>query len=90
MGNSTIFNRKTSKVYGNESYFFNFKVLHHPNVFLQPKKRRIQEYDWNDLPGVIIHNLLHDFAPVTLLMVCQSGTNKVILFHSILARIVTI
>lgn len=78
MGNPIIFNRKTSKVYVNESYFFNFKVLHHPKVFLQPKKRRIQEYDWNDLHGVIIHNLLRDFAPVMLLMVCQSGTNKVI------------
>ncbi|WP_141674889.1 DUF6708 domain-containing protein, partial [Gilliamella sp. App4-10] len=44
-GSPIIFNRKTGKVYVNESYFFNFKVLRRPAVFLQPKKRRIKEYD---------------------------------------------
>ena len=78
MGNPIIFNRKTGKVYVNENYFFNFKVLHNPKVFLQPKKRRIQEYDWNDMHGVVNHNLLRSMAPATLLMVCQSGTNQVI------------
>ena len=78
MGNPIIFNRKTGKVYVNENYFFNFKVLHNPKVFLQPKKRRIQEYDWNDMHGVVNHNLLRGMAPATLLMVCQSGTNQVI------------
>ncbi|WP_141670320.1 DUF6708 domain-containing protein, partial [Gilliamella sp. Choc4-2] len=31
-GSPIIFNRKTGKVYVNESYFFNFKVLRHPAV----------------------------------------------------------
>ncbi|MWP48157.1 DUF6708 domain-containing protein, partial [Gilliamella sp. Pas-s27] len=30
LGSPIIFNRKTGKVYVNESYFFNFKVLRHP------------------------------------------------------------
>ncbi|MFQ1056142.1 DUF6708 domain-containing protein [Gilliamella apicola] len=73
-----IFNRKTGKVYVNESYFFNFKVLRHPKVFLQPKKRRIQEYDWNDMHGVIIHNFSRNALTSTVLMVCQPGTHQVI------------
>ncbi|MBI0032254.1 hypothetical protein H3S75_13530, partial [Gilliamella sp. B14384G15] len=32
LGSPIIFNRKTGKVYVNESYFFNFKVLRHPKV----------------------------------------------------------
>ncbi|OTQ01855.1 DUF6708 domain-containing protein [Gilliamella apicola] len=78
LGSPIIFNRKTGKVYVNESYFFNFKVLRHPKVFLQPKKRRIQEYDWNDMHGVIIHNFSRNALTSTVLMVCQPGTNQVI------------
>ena len=77
-GSPIIFNRKTGKVYVNESYFFNFKILRHPKVFLQPKKRRIQEYDWNDMHGVIIHNFSRNALTSTVLMVCQPGTNQVI------------
>ena len=78
LGSPIIFNRKTGKVYVNESYFFNFKVLRHPKVFLQPKKRRIQEYDWNDMHGVIIHNFSRNALTSTVLMVCQPGTYQVI------------
>ncbi|OCG47460.1 hypothetical protein A9G34_00315 [Gilliamella sp. Choc4-2] len=77
-GSPIIFNRKTGKVYVNESYFFNFKVLRHPAVFLQPKKRRIKEYDWDDLHGVIIHNMSRNALSSTVLMVCQPGTHQVI------------
>ncbi|OCG54179.1 hypothetical protein A9G36_08820 [Gilliamella sp. Choc6-1] len=77
-GSPIIFNRKTGKVYVNESYFFNFKVLRHPSVFLQPKKRRIKEYDWDDLHGVIIHNMSRNALSSTVLMVCQPGTHQVI------------
>ena len=76
LGNPIIFNRKTGKVYVNESYFFNFKILRHPKVFLQPKKRRIQEYDWHDMHGVIVYNGARLSA--TVLMVCQPGTYQVI------------
>ena len=78
LGSPIIFNRKTGKVYVNESYFFNFKILRHPKVFLQPKKRRIQEYDWNNMHGVIIHNFSRNALTSTVLMVCQPGTNQVI------------
>ena len=78
LGSPIIFNRKTGKVYVNESYFFNFKVLRHPKVFLQPKKRRMQEYDWNDMHGVIIHNFSRNALSSTVLMVCQPGTHQVI------------
>ena len=78
LGSPIIFNRKTGKVYVNENYFFNFKVLRHPKVFLQPKKRRIQEYDWNDMHGVIIHNFSRNALTSTVLMVCQPGTHQVI------------
>ncbi|OCG22007.1 DUF6708 domain-containing protein [Gilliamella sp. App4-10] len=77
-GSPIIFNRKTGKVYVNESYFFNFKVLRHPAVFLQPKKRRIKEYDWDDLHGVVIHNMSRNALTSTVLMVCQPGTHQVI------------
>ncbi|WP_085248271.1 DUF6708 domain-containing protein [Gilliamella mensalis] len=77
-GSPIIFNRKTGKVYVNESYFFNFKVLRHPAVFLQPKKRRIKEYDWDDLHGVIIHNMSRNALTSTVLMVCKPGTHQVI------------
>ncbi|MWP47948.1 DUF6708 domain-containing protein [Gilliamella sp. Pas-s27] len=78
LGSPIIFNRKTGKVYVNESYFFNFKVLRHPAVFLQPKKRRIKEYDWDDLHGVVIHNMSRNALTSTVLMVCQPGTHQVI------------
>ena len=78
LGSPIIFNRKTGKVYVNESYFFNFKILRHPKVFLQPKKRRIQEYDWNDMHGVIIHNFSRNALTSTVLMVCEPGTHQVI------------
>ena len=77
-GSPIIFNRKTGKVYVNESYFFNFKILRHPKVFLQPKKRRIQEYDWNDMHGVIIHNFSRNALTSTVLMVCEPGTHQAI------------
>jgi hypothetical protein len=77
-GSPIIFNRKTGKVYVNESDFFNFKILRHPAVFLQPKKRRIKEYDWDDLHGVIIHNMSRNALTSTVLMVCQPGTHQVI------------
>jgi hypothetical protein len=77
-GSPIIFNRKTDKVYVNESDFFNFKFLRHPAVFLQPKKRRIKEYDWNDLHGVIIHNMSRNALSSTVLMVCQPDTHQVI------------
>ncbi|OCG18839.1 hypothetical protein A9G24_11405 [Gilliamella sp. App6-5] len=77
-GSPIIFNRKTGKVYVNESDFFNFKFLRHPAVFLQPKKRRIKEYDWDDLHGVIIHNMSRNALTSTVLMVCQPGTHQVI------------
>ncbi|OCG18838.1 hypothetical protein A9G24_11400 [Gilliamella sp. App6-5] len=77
-GSPIIFNRKTGKVYVNESDFFNFKFLRHPAVFLQPKKRRIKEYDWDDLHGVIIHNMSRNALSSTVLMVCQPGTHQVI------------
>ncbi|OCG42504.1 hypothetical protein A9G28_05015 [Gilliamella sp. Fer1-1] len=77
-GSPIIFNRKTGKVYVNESDFFNFKFLRHPAVFLHPKKRRIKEYDWDDLHGVIIHNMSRNALSSTVLMVCQPGTHQVI------------
>jgi hypothetical protein len=77
-GSPIIFNRKTGKVYVNESDFFNFKILRHPAVFLQPKKRRIKEYDWDDLHGVIIHNMSRNALSSTVLMVCQPDTHQVI------------
>ncbi|OTQ56244.1 DUF6708 domain-containing protein, partial [Gilliamella sp. A7] len=75
-GSPIIFNRQTGKVYVNESYFFNIKVRRHPKLFLQPKKRRIQEYDWHDMHGVIVHN--GPYFVATVLMVCQPGTYQVI------------
>ena len=75
-GSPIIFNRQTGKVYVNESYFFNFKVRRHLKLFLQPKKRRIQEYDWHDMHGVIVHN--GPYFVATVLMVCQPGTYQVI------------
>ena len=77
-GNPIIFNRKTGKVYVNESYFFNFKILRNPLTFLYPNKRRIKEYDWADLHGVAIHNYSPYSLVSDILMVCKPGTNQTI------------
>ncbi|MCX8693466.1 hypothetical protein J3U07_03300, partial [Gilliamella sp. B2881] len=50
-GAPIIFNRKTGKVYVNESYFYNFKFLKNPLTYLHPSKKRIKEYDWAYLQG---------------------------------------
>ena len=77
-GSPIIFNRKTRKVYVNESYFFNFKVLRNPLTFLHPNKKRIKEYDWADLHGVVVHNYSRYSLNSTILMVCKPNTNKTI------------
>ena len=77
-GSPIIFNRQTGKAYVNESYFFNFKMRRHLKLFLQPRKRRIQEYDWHDMHGVIIHNSSRHPLSTSVLMVCQPGTYQVI------------
>ena len=59
------------KVYVNESYFFNFKIRRRLKLFLQPKKRRLQEYDWHDIHGVIILcGMCGMDLNATVLMVC--------------------
>ena len=73
-----IFNRKTNKVYINESYFFNFTSFKNPIHFLQPNKKRIKEYDWADLHGVVVHNFSTYSLNTTILMVCEPGTHKTI------------
>ena len=77
-GSPIIFNRKTGKVYVNESYFFNFKILRNPLTFLQPNKKRIKEYDWAYLQGVVVHNFSRYSLNSTILMVCKPNTNKTI------------
>jgi hypothetical protein len=77
-GSPIIFNRKTNKVYVNESYFFNFKFWRNPLTFLFPAKRRIKEYDWDDLHGVVIHNYSRNALTTTILMVCKPGTHQTI------------
>ena len=77
-GSPIIFNRKTGKVYVNESYFFNFKVLRNPLTFLHPNKKRIKEYDWADLHGVVVHNFSRYSLNSTILMVCKPNTHKTI------------
>ncbi|MCX8693463.1 hypothetical protein J3U07_03285, partial [Gilliamella sp. B2881] len=77
-GSPIIFNRKTGKVYVNESYFFNFKVLRNPLTFLLPNKKRIKEYDWAYLQGVVVHNFSRYSLNSTILMVCKPNTNKTI------------
>ena len=73
-----IFNRKTNKVYINESYFFNFTSFKNPIHFLKPNKKRIKEYDWADLHGVVVHNFSTYSLNTTILMVCEPGTHKTI------------
>ncbi|MCX8664996.1 DUF6708 domain-containing protein [Gilliamella sp. B2887] len=77
-GSPIIFNRKTGKVYVNESYFFNFKVLRNPLTFLHPSKKRIKEYDWAYLQGVVVHNYSRYSLNSTILMVCKPNTHKTI------------
>ncbi|MWP47681.1 DUF6708 domain-containing protein [Gilliamella sp. Pas-s27] len=77
-GSPIIFNRKTGKVYINESYFFNFKVLRNPLTFLHPNKKRIKEYDWAHLQGVVVHNFSRYSLNTTILMVCKPHTHKTI------------
>ena len=77
-GEPIIFNRKTGKVYVNESYFFNFKILRNPFTFLYPNKKRIKEYDWAYLQGVVVHNFSRYSLNSTILMVCKPNTNKTI------------
>ncbi|MBI0095369.1 MULTISPECIES: DUF6708 domain-containing protein [Gilliamella] len=77
-GSPIIFNRKTNKVYINESYFFNFTSFKNPIHFLQPNKKRIKEYDWADLHGVVVHNFSTYSLNTTILMVCEPGTHKTI------------
>ncbi|WP_294828377.1 DUF6708 domain-containing protein [uncultured Gilliamella sp.] len=77
-GSPIIFNRKTGKVYVNESYFFNFKVLRNPLTFFHPSKKRIKEYDWAYLQGVVVHNFSRYSRNSTILMVCKPNTHKTI------------
>ncbi|WDM18645.1 hypothetical protein J4T76_11160 [Gilliamella sp. B3022] len=77
-GSPIIFNRKTGKVYVNESYFFNFKVLRNPLTFFHPSKKRIKEYDWAYLQGVVVHNYSRYSLNSTILMVCKPNTYKTI------------
>ena len=77
-GSPIILNRKTKKVYINESYFFNFTTFKNPIHFLHPNKKRIKEYDWADLHGVVVHNFSTYPLCTTILMVCEPGTHKTI------------
>ena len=77
-GSPIILNRKTKKVYINESYFFNFTSFKNPIHFLHPNKKRIKEYDWADLHGVVVHNFSTYSLNTTILMVCEPGTHKTI------------
>ena len=73
-----IFNRKIKKVYINESYFFNCTTFKNAIYFLHPNKKRIKEYDWADLHGVVVHNFFTYSLNITILMVCEPGTHKTI------------
>ena len=77
-GAPIIFNRKTNKVYVNESYFFNLKFLKNPLTYIHPNKKRIKEYDWANLHGVVVHNFSRYSRNSTILMVCKPNTNKTI------------
>ena len=77
-GAPIIFNRKTGKVYVNESYFYNFKFLKNPLTYLHPSKKRIKEYDWAYLQGVVVHNFSRYSRNSTILMVCKPNTHKTI------------
>lgn len=77
-GSPIIFNRKTGKVYVNESYFFNFKSLRNPMTFFHPNKKRIKEYDWAHLQGVALHNFSRYSLVTIILMVCKPNTDETI------------
>ena len=77
-GAPIIFNRKTGKVYVNESYFYNFKFLKNPLTYLHPSKKRIKEYDWAYLQGVVVHNFSRYSLNSTVLMVCKPNSYKTI------------
>ena len=77
-GSPIIFNRKTGKVYVNESYFFNFRILYNPIYLFYPNKKRIREYDWAYLQGVVVHNFSRYSLNSTVLMVCKPNSYKTI------------
>ncbi|MFQ0997753.1 DUF6708 domain-containing protein [Gilliamella sp. CG25] len=77
-GSPIIFNRKTGQVYVNESYFFSFRFLYNPIYLLHPNKKRIKEYDWAHLQGVVVHNFSRNSLNSTILMVCKPHTHKTI------------
>ncbi|WP_392551728.1 hypothetical protein RHO14_09630 [Orbus wheelerorum] len=72
-----VFNRKTNKVYINESEFFSFKPRFHPKYLLQARKKNIKEYDWADLHGVAISNYSKVSKNTIMLMACKPGTYDV-------------
>ncbi|WP_392551723.1 hypothetical protein RHO14_09605 [Orbus wheelerorum] len=72
-----VFNRKTNKVYINESEFFSFKPRLHPKYLLHPRKTNIKEYDWADLHGVAITNYSKFSKNTIMLMACKPGTYDV-------------
>jgi len=72
-----VFNRKTNKVYINESEFFSFKPRFHPKYLLHPRKTNIKEYDWADLHGVAISNYSKVSKNTIMLMACKPGTYEV-------------
>ena len=77
-GSPIIFNRKTGQVYVNESYFFNFRILYNPIYLFHPNKKRIKEYDWAHLQGVVVHNFSRNSLVTIILMVCKPHTHKTI------------
>ncbi|WP_392561772.1 hypothetical protein RHO12_11705 [Orbus sturtevantii] len=72
-----VFNRKTNKVYINESEFFSFKPRFHPKYLLHPRKKTIKEFDWADLHGVAISNYSKVSKNTIMLMACKPGTYEV-------------
>ncbi|WP_392551726.1 hypothetical protein RHO14_09620 [Orbus wheelerorum] len=72
-----VFNRKTNKVYINESEFFSFKPRFNPLYLLQARKKNIKEYDWADLHGVAISNYSKVSKNTIMLMACKPGTYDV-------------
>ncbi|WP_392551725.1 hypothetical protein RHO14_09615 [Orbus wheelerorum] len=72
-----VFNRKTNKVYINESEFFSFKPRLHHKYLLHPRKTNIKEYDWDDLHGVAISNYSKVSKNTIMLMACKPGTYDV-------------
>ena len=77
-GSPIIFNRKTGQVYVNESYFFSFRILYNPIYLFHPNKKRIKEYDWAHLQGVVVHNFSRNSLVTIILMVCKPHTHKTI------------